>query len=238
MDQDAIIVFRELAGRPLSEREEYYARHQVPAAVRVEVESLLRFDRETVDSIHGYVAAAAKGLLLRDPLVPGARLGPYEVLGAVGAGGMGAVYKARDTRLDRTVAIKVLPPDVAGDPALNQRFEREARMLAALSHPHICPIFDVGHQDDTAFLVMEYLDGETLAERLARGPLPLDQALRYAIQTADALRVDGRNEPAANHTEAARPLTQDARSLGFLTEVAPVLTYRGAAGCRIEAAHL
>ena len=125
MDQDAIILFRELAGRPLSEREEYYARHQVPAAVRVEVESLLRFDRETVDSIHGYVAAAAKGLLLRDPLVPGARLGPYEVLAAVGAGGMGAVYKARDTRLDRTVAIKVLPPDVAGDPALNQRFERE-----------------------------------------------------------------------------------------------------------------
>ena len=159
----------------------------MPAAVRVEVESLLRFDRETVDSIHGDVAAAAKGLLLRDPLVPGARLGPYEVLAAVGAGGMGAVYKARDTRLDRTVAIKVLPPDVAGDPALNQRFEREARMLAALSHPHICPIFDVGQQDNTAFLVMEYLDGETLAERLARGPLPLDQALRYAIQTADAL---------------------------------------------------
>jgi eukaryotic-like serine/threonine-protein kinase len=187
MDQDAIILFRELAGRPLSEREEYYARHQVPAAVRAEVESLLRFDRETVDSIHGYVAAAAKALPLRDPLVPGARLGPYEVLGAVGAGGMGAVYKARDTRLDRTVAIKVLPPDVADDPALNQRFEREARMLAALSHPHICPIFDVGHQDDTAFLVMEYLDGETLAERLARGPLPLDQTLRYAIQIADAL---------------------------------------------------
>ena len=90
---------------------------------------------------------------------------------------MGAVYKARDTRLERTVAIKVLPPDVAGDPALNQRLQREARMLAALSHPHMCPIFDVGHQNDSAFLVRQYLDGETLAERLARGPLPLDQAL-------------------------------------------------------------
>jgi eukaryotic-like serine/threonine-protein kinase len=187
MDRDAIVLFRELADRPSSAREEYYARHQVPAAVRAEVESLLRFDRETVDSIHGYVAAAAQRLPQREPLVPGARLGPYEVLAAVGAGGMGAVYKARDTRLDRTVAIKVLSPDVAGDPALNQRLQREARMLAALSHPHICPIFDVGHQDDTAFLVMEYLDGETLAERLARGPLPLDQALRYAIQIADAL---------------------------------------------------
>ncbi len=104
-----------------------------------------------------------------------------------GTGGMGQVYKARDTRLDRTVAIKVLPPHVARDPALNQRLEREAKMLAALSHPHICPVFDVGHQDDTAFLVMEYLDGQTLAERLNHGRLPLDHALRYAIQIADAL---------------------------------------------------
>ena len=100
---------------------------------------------------------------------------------------MGEVYKARDTRLDRTVAIKVLPPHVARDPDLNQRFEREAKMLAALSHPHICPVFDVGHQDGTAYLVMEYLDGQTLAERLVHGRIPLDQALRHAIQIADAL---------------------------------------------------
>ena len=120
-------------------------------------------------------------------LSPGARLGPYEIVSPAGAGGMGEVYRARDTRLDRTVAIKVLPPDLTSDPAARQRFEREARAVAALSHPHICPLFDIGQQDGTDFLVMEYLDGETLAARLARGKLPLDQALQYGIQIADAL---------------------------------------------------
>ncbi len=97
------------------------------------------------------------------------------------------MYKARDTRLDRTVAIKVLPEHVASDPALKQRFEREAKSLAALSHPHICPVFDVGQQAGIDFLVMEHLEGETLAQRLANGALPLDQALQVAIQIADAL---------------------------------------------------
>jgi Tol biopolymer transport system component/predicted Ser/Thr protein kinase len=120
-------------------------------------------------------------------LTVGARLGPYEIQSAIGAGGMGEVYKARDTRLDRLVAIKVLPAHVASDPDLKQRFEREARTLAALSHPHICPMFDVGHQEGIDFLVMEYLEGETLATRLERGALALDQAIQYAIQIADAL---------------------------------------------------
>ena len=120
-------------------------------------------------------------------LTPGTRLGPYEIQSALGAGGMGEVYRARDSRLDRTVAVKVLPSYVASDPTLKQRFEREARTLAALSHPHICPVFDVGQHDGIDFLVMEYLDGETLADRLVKGPLPLDQALRYAIEIADAL---------------------------------------------------
>ncbi len=120
-------------------------------------------------------------------LAPGVRLGPYEVLAAIGKGGMGEVYKARDTRLDRTVAIKVLPEHVASDPELKQRFEREAKTLAALSHPHICPIHDVGSQDGIDFLVMEHLEGETLAQRLTKGALPLDQALQTAIQIADAL---------------------------------------------------
>ncbi len=186
MDRKAIVVFRELADRSAAERDAYYVRHAVPSAVRAEVESLLRFDHGAVDSLRGYVEATAQSLVAH-PLARGARLGPYEVLAPLGAGGMGEVYKARDTRLERTVAIKVLPPEVAGDPDLNQRFAREARMLAALSHPHICPVFDVGHQDATAFLVMEYLEGETLAERLARGPLPLDQTLRCAMQIADAL---------------------------------------------------
>jgi eukaryotic-like serine/threonine-protein kinase len=111
------------------------------------------------------------------PLTTGARLGPYEILSRAGAGGMGEVYRARDTRLDRSVAVKVLSPEVTRDPAARQRFEREARSVAALSHPYICPLFDIGHHDGTGFLVMEYLDGETLAARLARGKLPHSQAL-------------------------------------------------------------
>ena len=120
-------------------------------------------------------------------LSTGTRLGPYEILAAVGAGGMGEVYKACDTRLNRIVAIKVLLPHFTSEPDSKHRFDREARAIAALSHPHICSIFDVGHQGGTGFLVMEYLDGETLAQRLARGKLPVDQALRYAIEIADAL---------------------------------------------------
>src|SRR5688572_22795022 len=121
------------------------------------------------------------------PLTPGTRLGPYEIVAPLGAGGMGEVYKARDTRLDRTVAVKVLPAHVASDPDVRQRFEREARAVAALNHPHICTLYDIGTQDGTDFLVMEYLEGETLADKLAKGALPLDQALRYGIEIADAL---------------------------------------------------
>src|SRR5690349_14057425 len=110
-------------------------------------------------------------------LAPGTRLGVYEVVAAIGAGGMGEVYKAKDTRLDRTVAIKVLPSHVSSDPALRERFEREARAIGALNHPHICTLYDVGHQDGTDFLVQEHLEGQTLAERLTKGALPLDQGL-------------------------------------------------------------
>ena len=120
-------------------------------------------------------------------LKAGTTLGPYEIDAPLGAGGMGEVYRARDTRLERTVAIKVLPEHVAADPDLKQRFEREAKTVAALSHPHICPVFDVGEQDGVNYLVMEYLDGETLAQRLEKGALPLDQALTVAIEIADAL---------------------------------------------------
>ena len=121
------------------------------------------------------------------PLERGTRLGPYAIVAPIGAGGMGEVYKATDTRLERTVAIKVLPAHVASDPERKQRFEREAKTVAALSHPHICPVFDVGREGEIDFLVMEYLEGETLADRLTKGALPLDQALRYAIEIADAL---------------------------------------------------
>ncbi len=121
------------------------------------------------------------------PLPAGAKLGPYEILSAIGAGGMGEVYKARDTRLHRTVAIKVLPTHLADRAELRERFEREAKTIASLNHPHICTLHDIGHQDGTDFLVMEYLEGETLAQRLLKGPLPLDQVLRYAIEIGDAL---------------------------------------------------
>src|SRR5580658_2077924 len=120
-------------------------------------------------------------------LQPGNRLGPYEILSAIGAGGMGEVYRAKDTRLDRIVAIKILPDHLADRAELRERFEREAKTISSLNHPHICTLHDVGHQDGNDFLVMEYLEGETLAQRLVKGPLPLDQVLQYAIEIADAL---------------------------------------------------
>jgi serine/threonine protein kinase/Tol biopolymer transport system component len=120
-------------------------------------------------------------------LSAGSRLGPYEILSAIGAGGMGEVYRARDTRLDRTVAVKVLPRQFAEDAEMRQRFEREARAISALTHPHICALHDVGSQEGVEYLVMEYLDGETLAQRLVRGPLAPDQVLRYGAEIADAL---------------------------------------------------
>ncbi len=117
----------------------------------------------------------------------GTQLGPYEILAPLGAGGMGEVYKARDTRLDRTVAIKVLPQHLSASSEVRQRFEQEAKTISSLSHPHICALYDVGNQDGVEYLVMEYLEGETLADRLGRGPLPSEQVLRYGIEMADAL---------------------------------------------------
>ncbi len=120
-------------------------------------------------------------------LAAGTRLGPYEIVAPLGAGGMGEVYLAKDTRLDRTVAIKVLASHLSSSPEVRQRFEREARTISSLSHPHICALHDVGREGDTEYLVMEYLEGETLVERLAKGPLPLEQTLRFGVQIADAL---------------------------------------------------
>jgi eukaryotic-like serine/threonine-protein kinase len=120
-------------------------------------------------------------------LSAGARLGPYEVLSLVGAGGMGEVYKARDTRLDRTVAVKLLPTDVIERADRRGRFELEARAISSLNHPHVCTLFDVGEKDGRPFLVMEYLEGETLDDRLTRGALPASEVLRYGVQIADAL---------------------------------------------------
>jgi serine/threonine protein kinase len=120
-------------------------------------------------------------------LTPGTKLGPYEIIAPLGAGGMGEVYRARDTRLDRDVAVKVLLTNLASDPSLKQRLEREAKAVSKLSHPHICTLHDIGHQDGIDFLVMELVEGESLEQRLLKGPLPADQVIRYAAQIADAL---------------------------------------------------
>ena len=127
-------------------------------------------------------------------LSPGTRLGPYEVSGLIGEGGMGQVFKARDTRLDRTVAIKMLPAALAADPTRRERFEREARNVSRLEHPNICPLYDIGEHEGHLYLVMQYLDGETLAELLTRGPLSIKHALDYGVQIAEALATAHRAE--------------------------------------------
>ncbi len=120
-------------------------------------------------------------------LTAGTKLGPYEIQSPLGAGGMGEVYRARDTRLDRAVAIKILPAHLSANPELKERFEREARTISSLNHPHICHLYDVGSANGTDYLVMELLEGETLANRLQRGMVPIKQALQYGVQIAEAL---------------------------------------------------
>ena len=120
-------------------------------------------------------------------LAPGTKVGPYEILAPLGAGGMGEVYRACDTRLQRTVAIKILPLQFSSDPVRKERFEREAKAVSKISHPHICTLHDIGHQDGMDFLIMELLEGETLEQRLTKGALSSEQTVRYATQIADAL---------------------------------------------------
>jgi serine/threonine protein kinase len=120
-------------------------------------------------------------------LASGTKLGPYEIQSPLGAGGMGEVYRAKDTRLDRIVAVKILPAHLSSNPEAKQRFEREARAISSLNHPHICTLYDVGHQDGTDYLVMEFLEGETLADRLRKGPLPPQQVLKYGIEIGQGL---------------------------------------------------
>src|ERR1700724_1691484 len=120
-------------------------------------------------------------------LTSGTKLGPYEIVAPLGAGGMGEVYRARDTRLDRIVAIKILPSHLSENPEAKQCFDREARTISSLNHPNICSLYDVGHQDGIDYLVMEYLEGETLADRLRKGPLPVEQVLKYGIEICQGL---------------------------------------------------
>jgi serine/threonine protein kinase len=126
-------------------------------------------------------------------LAAGTKLGPYEIQSYLGAGGMGEVYLARDTRLERSVAVKILPTQISDDSEAKQRFDREARAISSLSHPNICSLYDVGLQEGTSYIVMEYLQGQTLADRLEKGPLPLDQLLRYGIDICEGLGTAHRN---------------------------------------------
>jgi serine/threonine protein kinase/Tfp pilus assembly protein PilF len=177
--------------RPPGERSAYLDRACTEPEVRREVESLIVahdqahssfMERPTIAAPRSAQSGASK-----ETLKTGATLGPYEILAPIGAGGMGQVYRARDTRLGRIVAIKVLPPHVADRLDVRERFEREARTIASLNHSHICTLHDVGQQDGIDYLVMEYVEGETLARRLLKGPLPPEQLLELGIEIADAL---------------------------------------------------
>jgi serine/threonine protein kinase/Tol biopolymer transport system component len=154
-----------------------------------EVESLLAQEKGADGLLEAPVLQAAAKMFAQSQSVSllGRQLGHYQLLSLLGAGGMGEVYKARDTRLNRVVAIKVLPPHHAGRPEVRERFDREARTIASLNHPHICALYDIGCEDGIDYLVLEYIEGETLAARLLKGPLPIDQVLRCAIEIADAL---------------------------------------------------
>jgi len=179
------------------------------------------------------------------PLPPTARLGPYEILSSIGAGGMGEVYRAKDTRLDRTVAIKVVSEGLAKNPQARERFEREARAVSSLNHPRICTLHDIGHQDGIDYLVMEYLEGETMARRHAKGALPLDQSLRFAIEIADALDVAHRHGVIHRDLKPGNVMLQplwrrDGKELFYLTSDGKLTAadVKGGANLEIGAPHI
>ena len=191
-------LFEAALERPPSERAAFLATAVVDdEGLRAEVESLLASDSAEPDFTNRLPFAERSASIVtpettgpdpsRDRHLEGERIGPYQLISRIGSGGMGDVYRARDTRLDRTVAVKVLPDQVAGNPEARERFEREARAVAALNHPNICTLYDTGSQDGIDFLVMEYLEGQTLAARLEKGPLAVSQAIACAIQVVSAL---------------------------------------------------
>src|SRR5271157_4034594 len=183
-------IYQEAEGRPRGERASFLDQAcGGDADLREEVERMLAGDSAAAGFLETpAVEMAARALAAEAVRIsPGSRLGPYEVVSFAGAGGMGEVYKARDTRLNRTVAIKLLPPLAAGDAERRRRFLREARAASALNHPNIVTLYDVVSEDGRDSIVMEYVEGKTLADRIGRKGLPLRDALRYAIQIADAL---------------------------------------------------
>ncbi|MGC1830202.1 MAG: serine/threonine-protein kinase, partial [Candidatus Acidiferrales bacterium] len=164
------------------QRSAYLDQRCVEPEMRREVESLIAAQEKAGSS---FMERPPMGS--NEVLKSGSKLGPYEIVARLGVGGMGEVYRARDTRLDRTVAIKVLRDHLGESAKVRERFEREARTIASLNHAHICTLHDVGREGGTDYLVMEYVEGETLAGRLRKGALPVEQVLQYAIEIADAL---------------------------------------------------
>ncbi len=161
---------------------------EADAELRREVDSLLAYDQPAQQLLDRSALRLTAEKLAAEPVsLLGRKLGPYQIEAVLGVGGMGEVFKARDTRLNRTVAIKVLPEYLSEQADLRRRFEREARAIAGLDHPHVCALYDIGNEDQIDFLVMEYLEGETLSKRLKKGPLPAAQVLRYSIEIASAL---------------------------------------------------
>src|SRR5262245_43973214 len=157
--------------------------------LRHEVESLLSQERSPIDEPPWKAASELLSTNSTARLRSGTRLGPYEAIELVGEGGMGSVYRARDTRLDRIVAVKLIQCESTDRMDLRQRFRREARAISAINHPHVCALYDVGEQDGIDYLVMEYVEGETLAQRLRKGKLPMDRVLHYGGQIAQALAI-------------------------------------------------
>ena len=184
-ESKALALFTEALNQPASKRDAWLrdACDHDDELLHV-VQALVKADASASETIR---TGGAPGFEPPMSLAPGTRLGPYEIGSPVGAGSMGEVYKATDTRLGRTVAIKVLPQRLAENPQFKRRFEREARAVSSLSHPNICALHDVGHEDGVDFMVMEYVEGETLAERLLDGALPLEQAVAIGLEIADAL---------------------------------------------------
>jgi len=186
-------VLHDVVQLPANQRSAYLdVRCAGEPALRREVEQLLAaesnvptsfLESPAVEQLPPQTETSLSGTVL----AAGTKLGPYVVQSLLGVGGMGEVYKARDTRLNRTVAVKILPQSLLAGPFRRQRFEREARAISALQHPNVCTLYDIGSHDGTEYLVMEYLEGETLADLLAKGKLTLDQTLRYATEVADAL---------------------------------------------------
>ena len=179
--------FNEALTRPPGERAAFLATACPDESLREQVAALLACEAPAEQFLDATAAQIGGGIADPGHALVGERLGAYRVDSLIGAGGMGTVYKATDTRLDRTVALKILPPALKDESAFLQRFEREARAIAALRHPHICVLHDIGREGDAHFLVMEYLEGETLASRLTRGPLTVEDTLRYANEIASAL---------------------------------------------------